>query len=199
VVIGGPSPEPLLTEVYSDEAAAMRILVDYLAALGHRHIAHVSGPTNLLHTATRIAAFRQAAERHGFESAESYETDYTGEAAARVTRDLLAGGSRPTAIIYDNDVMAVAAVAVTQEMGLSIPQDISLAAWEDSPLCQLVHPPLTTLHRDVMAYGTNAAQQLLATIEDGKRRSFQDDTPYLVPRGSTARPDDMESRPTATA
>lgn len=199
VVIGGPSPEPRLTEVYSDEAAAMRILVDYLAALGHRHIAHVSGPTNLLHTATRIAACRQAAERHGLESAESHETDYTGEAAARVTRDLLAGGSRPTAIIYDNDVMAVAAVAVTQEMGLSIPQDISLAAWEDSPLCQLVHPPLTTLHRDVMAYGTNAAQQLLATIEDGKRRSYEDDTPYLVPRGSTARPDGMEPRPTATA
>jgi DNA-binding LacI/PurR family transcriptional regulator len=194
VVIGGPSATPRLTEVYSDEAAAMRILVDYLAALGHRRIAHVSGPTNLLHTATRIMSCKQAAERHDLESAESYETDYTGEAAARVTRDLLSAPTRPTAIIYDNDVMAVAAVAVTQEMGLSIPHDISLAAWEDSPLCQLVHPPLTTLHRDVMAYGTHAAQQLLATIEDGKRRSFQDDTPYLVPRGSTARPDDAESR-----
>jgi DNA-binding LacI/PurR family transcriptional regulator len=191
VVIGGPSPQPRLTEVYTDEAAAMRILVDYLAALGHRRIAHVSGPTRLLHTATRIGSFQNALRRHGLEPPESSETDYTGEAAARATRQLLAMPQRPSAIIYDNDVMAVAAVAVTQEMGLRIPQDISLVGWEDSPLCQLVHPPLTTLHRDVMAYGTNAAEQLLATIEDGKRRSFLDETAYLVPRGSTARPDEM--------
>lgn len=197
VVIGGPSPRPRLTEVFSDEAAATRVLMDYLAALGHRRIAHVSGPTRLLHTATRIGSCRDAARRHGLESAESYETDYTGEAAARVTRDLLAGTDRPTAIIYDNDVMAVAAVAVTQEMGLRIPQDISLAAWEDSPLCQLVHPPLTTLHRDVMAYGTHAAEQLLATIDDGARRSFQDATAYLVPRGSTAQPSDRATGTTA--
>ena len=190
VVIGGPSPSPRLTEVYSDEAAAMRTLTDYLATLGHRHVAHVTGPTDLLHTVTRNTSFLTAARRHGFTVAESCETDYTGEAAARTTRQLLARPDRPTAVIYDNDVMAVAAVAVTQEMGLSIPQDISLVAWEDSPLCQLVHPPLTTLHRDVMAYGTHAAQQLLAVIEDGERRSYQDETAYLVPRGSTARPRD---------
>jgi DNA-binding LacI/PurR family transcriptional regulator len=190
VVIGGPSPSPRLTEVYCDEAAAMRTLIDYLAALGHRQVAHVTGPTDLLHTATRSTSFLTAAQRHGFTAAESCETDYTGEAAARTTRHLLTRSDRPTAVIYDNDVMAVAAVAVTQEMGLSIPQDISLVAWEDSPLCQLVHPPLTTLHRDVMAYGTHAAQQLLAVIEDGMRRSYQDETAYLVPRGSTARPRD---------
>jgi DNA-binding LacI/PurR family transcriptional regulator len=191
VVIGGPSPQPMLTEVYTDEAAAMGILVDYLAALGHRRIAHISGPTLLLHTATRITAFENAVRRHSLEPVESCETDYTGEAAARATRQLLAMSQRPTAIIYDNDVMAVAAVAVTQEMGLRIPQDISLVGWEDSPLCQLVHPPLTTLHRDVMAYGTHAAEQLLATIDDGNRRSYLDETAYLVPRGSTARPDEM--------
>jgi DNA-binding LacI/PurR family transcriptional regulator len=195
VVIGGPSPQPMLTEVYCDEAEAMGVLMDYLAALGHRRIAHVSGPTHLLHTATRAGAFQIAVRRHDLESAESCETDYTGEAAARSTRQLLTMPSRPSAIIYDNDVMAVAAVAVTQEMGLRIPQDISLVGWEDSPLCQLVHPPLTTLHRDVMAYGTHAAEQLLATIDDGKRRSFQDETAYLVPRGSTARPDDMATTP----
>jgi DNA-binding LacI/PurR family transcriptional regulator len=189
VVIGGPSPSPKLTEVYSDEGAAMRTLIDYLAALGHRRIAHVSGPTDLLHTATRSGAFLAASRRHGMRI-DACETDYTGEAAARMTRQLLARPDRPTAVIYDNDVMAVAAVAVTQELGLSIPQDISLVAWEDSPLCQLVHPPLTTLHRDVMAYGTHAAQQLLAMIEDGVRRSYQDETAYLVPRGSTARPHD---------
>jgi hypothetical protein len=50
----------------------------------------------------------------------------------------------PSSAFYDNDVMAVAAVAVTQEVGVRIPQDISLVAWEDSPLCRLVHPPLTT-------------------------------------------------------
>lgn len=187
-VVGGPSGDPRLTEVYSDEFSPMRQLVDYLVALGHQRLAHVRGPSHLLHTARRSQAYEQAVERLGVTSAVTCDTDYTGEAAARATRDLMARSDSPTAIIYDNDVMAVAAVAVTQEMGLSIPADVSLVAWEDSPLCQLVHPPLTTLHRDVVAYGVHVAQQLLATIADGVRRSHEEDAAYLIPRGTTAAP-----------
>ena len=115
-------------------------------------------------------------------------SDYTGEEGSRATRRLLSQARRPTAIIYDNDIMAVAGLAVAQEMGLSVPADLSLVAWGNSVLCSLVHPPLTALSRDVPTYGAKAARALLTLIADGTAADIQDDTAHLVPRGSTAPP-----------
>src|ERR1039458_7375768 len=64
-------------------------------------------------------------------------------------RTLLRGKRPPTAIIYDNDVMAVSGLGAAQRMGVQVPADLSIVAWDDSPLCQLVHPPLTALSRDI--------------------------------------------------
>ena len=109
----------------------------------------------------------RSAPRSGWTSAVTVPSDYTGEEGGRATRRLLIDAERPTAIIYDNDVMAVAGLAVAQEMGLTVPADLSIVAWDDSPLCSLVHPPLTALSRDIAEYGAHAARQLLAAI-DGK-------------------------------
>jgi DNA-binding LacI/PurR family transcriptional regulator len=110
------------------------------------------------------------------------EPGWTPNSAARA---LLSSPDRPTAILYDNDVMAVAGVAVAQELGLSAPGDVSLVAWDDSALCQLVHPPLTALSRDISAYGAHAAERLLRLIDGEPVTTFQDRTALLVPRGST--------------
>jgi DNA-binding LacI/PurR family transcriptional regulator len=115
-------------------------------------------------------------------------TDYTGEEGARITRRLLSSPQRPTAVIYDNDVMAIAGMSVAQEMGLSVPGDLSIVAWDDSPLCQLTHPPLTALSRDIPAYGAHAARHLLAAITGDAVAGYQDETAHLSPRGSTAPP-----------
>jgi DNA-binding LacI/PurR family transcriptional regulator len=115
-------------------------------------------------------------------------SDYTGEEGGRATRRLLIEADRPTAIIYDNDVMAVAGLAVAQEMGLSVPGDLSIVAWDDSPLCSLVHPPLTALTRDIAEYGAHAVRQLLAAIDGKHLGSVEAATAHLTPRGSTAPP-----------
>ncbi len=107
---------------------------------------------------------------------------------ARATRRLLSSAQRPTAVIYDNDVMAIAGLSVAQEMGLTVPGDLSIVAWDDSPLCRLVHPPLTALGRDIPAYGAHAARQLLAVVAGQPAGRVQDETPHLTPRGSTAPP-----------
>src|SRR5690606_14605312 len=104
------------------------------------------------------------------------------------TRELLTSPTRPTALIYDNDVMAIAGLAVAQEMGLAVPGDLSIVAWDDSPLCQLVHPPLTALSRDIPAYGAHAARRLLDVIAGRPSGSWQDETAQLTPRRSTAPP-----------
>jgi DNA-binding LacI/PurR family transcriptional regulator len=188
VVIGGPRGTGALAPIWSDEGAALTEVVEYLHALGHRRIARVGGLPDLLHTVIRTEAFTQVCERLGLEDALTVPSDYTGEDGARATRRLLSSPQRPTAVIYDNDVMAIAGMSVAQEMGLSVPGDVSIVAWDDSPLCQLTHPPLTALTRDIPAYGAHAARQLLAAIAGEKITGYQDDKGHLTPRGSTAPP-----------
>jgi DNA-binding LacI/PurR family transcriptional regulator len=190
VVVGGPEGVGSLAYVWSDDASALVETVEYLAALGHRRVARVAGLSDLRHTRFRGDAFAEVSQRLELESAVTESTDYTGEQGARATRRLLSTGPRPTAIIYDNDIMAIAGLAVAQEMGLSVPGDISIVAFDDSPLCQLVHPPLTALTRDIPAYGAVAARQLLAVMRGspGMPTFQQVDTARLTPRGSTARP-----------
>lgn len=188
VVIGGPGHTGNLASVWSDDAAALVETVEYLVALGHRRIARVGGLPALLHTEIRTDAFTDVCRRLGLDEATTVWSDYTGEEGARATRRLLSSANRPTAVIYDNDVMAIAGLSVAQEMGLAVPGDLSIVAWDDSPLCQLVHPPLTALGRDIPAYGAHAARQLLAVIAGEPVTGLQDETAHLTPRGSTAPP-----------
>lgn len=122
----------------------------------------------------------------GLDGVPSVYTDYSGEQGARATRRLLSGSLRPTAIVYDNDVMAVAALSVTQEMGVAVPGELSLVAWDDSELCRLVHPALTAVSRRVMEYGERAATALLSLIDGAAVPDILLPPPSLVPRGSTA-------------
>jgi DNA-binding LacI/PurR family transcriptional regulator len=188
VVIGGPGDTGSVSQIWSDDAGAITEAVRYLVALGHRRIARVGGLPALLHTQTRTRAFAEICTSLGLESAVTVPSDYTGEEGSRATRRLLIGAERPTAIIYDNDVMAVAGLAVAQEMGLSVPGDLSIVAWDDSPLCSLVHPPLTALSRDISEYGAHAARQLLAAISGDRVENVEAGTAHLTPRGSTAPP-----------
>ncbi|MEN3608015.1 LacI family DNA-binding transcriptional regulator [Plantactinospora sp. ZYX-F-223] len=188
VVIGGPGHSGGLDHVWSDEAVALTEVLEYLVALGHRQIARVGGLPGLLHTEIRTETFGTACRRLGLDRTVTVSSDYSGEEGARATRRLLSSADRPTAIVYDNDVMAIAGLSVAQEMGLAVPSDVSIVAWDDSPLCQLVHPSLTALHRDIPAYGAHAAGRLLAAIAGQPLGDFQDETAHLVPRGSTAPP-----------
>jgi DNA-binding LacI/PurR family transcriptional regulator len=187
-VIGGPGDTGSITQIWSDDAGAVTEAVRYLVALGHRRIARVGGLPDLLHTQTRTKAFTEVCNSLGVDSAVTVPSDYTGEEGGRATRRLLINSDRPTAIIYDNDVMAVAGLAVAQEMGLNVPADLSIVAWDDSPLCSLVHPPLTALSRDIAEYGAHAARQLLAAIAGNPVDNAEAGTAHLTPRGSTAPP-----------
>jgi DNA-binding LacI/PurR family transcriptional regulator len=185
VVIGGPGRTGNLPTVWADDAASMREAVRYLVLMGHRIVGRVSGPPEFRHTSIRSEAFWDTLKGSGASGIE-VSTDFSGEAGARVTRELLTMAERPTALIYDNDVMAVAGLGVAHEMGLDVPADLSIIAWDDSPLCRIVHPQLTAMSRDIPAYGAHAAQRLLALLEQGDSSSFEDERSRLTPRTSTA-------------
>jgi DNA-binding LacI/PurR family transcriptional regulator len=186
VIVGGPLEGGALPSVWHDERAAVVELVRYLAALGHVRVARVEGVPGFVHSSSRSKAFYDATRELEL-SGRVVSTDYTPESSARATRQLLSDPEPPTAIAYDSDVLAVTGLGVAQQMGFAVPGDVSIVAWDDSLLCQVVHPPLTTLSRDIPSYGSLACRQLLAAIDDHGTSSGDVEAPRaeLTPRGST--------------
>jgi DNA-binding LacI/PurR family transcriptional regulator len=185
VMAGRPHADAALPAVWTDDAAAVASVVDYLVALGHRRIARVAGLPALEHTRVRIAAFRAAMAEHGLTGPDVVETDYSWEEGAAATRALLSRRTRPSAIVFDNDLMAVAALQVAQEMGVAVPAELSVVAGDDSQLCVLVRPALTALSWDIQAYGARTARVLLDLVDGNAPDSLQERPATLVVRGST--------------
>jgi DNA-binding LacI/PurR family transcriptional regulator len=187
VVIGAPIGAGTLTAVWEDDAAATRAVVEHLTGLGHIRLARVTGIPRFWHTKIRTDAFKAAAAAAGAE-AICVEADYTGEHGAAATRRLLRSKRPPTAIVYDNDIMAVSGLSAAMAMGVDVPAELSIVAWDDSPLCALVHPPLTALTRDIAAYGANAARTLIQLADGIAVDDVEAAPPVLTLRGSTASP-----------
>ncbi|MBL0885783.1 LacI family DNA-binding transcriptional regulator [Myceligenerans indicum] len=186
VVVGDPSLSGGLTSVYTDDATAMASCVEYLAGLGHTVVGHVTGTPEFGHTHIREEAFtREAAARSV--TAEVRHADYTPDAGAAATRDLLSHGG-VTAIVYDNDAMALAGLGAAHEAGVRVPEDVSLVAWDDSPVCRAAYPQLTALSHDVASYGAHVARRLFERMAGEPPASYRDSTPQLRVRGSTAPP-----------
>jgi DNA-binding LacI/PurR family transcriptional regulator len=187
VVAGDARDRAGVACVCTDEVAGMTRIVEYLAALGHRRIGRVAGLAQLRHTVQRTRAFHDAAARLGLEGVEQ-QSDYSGEDGMRATRRLLTHREPPTAIVYDNDVMAVAGLSVAGEMGIDVPRELSVLAWDDSPLCRLTHPAITALAHDTMGYGAHVARRLLEVLDGAPAHAHLDSAHTLVPRGSTGPP-----------
>lgn len=187
VLVGGPDVTGRVPAVWHDDRSVMEQVVEALAGLGHRRVGRVAGTPCYVHVQGRNDAFEAARRSTGLE-ASVIETDFSAEEGAEATRALLQATPPPTAILYDNDIMAVAGLGVTGELGMSVPGDVSLVAWDDSPLCTLVHPALSAARRDVPAFGSAAARQLLAVLGGGPVSDLEVPTARLVLRASTAPP-----------
>jgi DNA-binding LacI/PurR family transcriptional regulator len=189
VFLSNAADDPGQPHVWTCEDESMREAAQYLIRLGHRRIARVGGIPAFRHIAVRNRTLNEVAAAAGIPAPTVIDTDFSGEAGARATRRLLSQPEPPTAIIYDNDIMAVAGLGVTSELGVSVPGEVSLLAWDDSPLCEITHPPLSAMHRDVQALGTAAAALLLRLIDsDGDVEGIEGPRAVLQPRGTTGRP-----------
>ncbi|MFC7624282.1 LacI family DNA-binding transcriptional regulator [Microlunatus sp. GCM10028923] len=185
VVIGGDDGLKL-PSVWVDDHAAMSSIVEYLVALGHRRIGHVAGKPEFLHTQARDNAIRSLAKGRRLEIT-TVHTDFSDAEGATATRSILASRQRPTAMIYDSDVMAVAGLGVAMEMGVSVPEQVSIVSFDDSVLTQRMHPALSALTRDTFALGNLVAATLLEVMAGtATLPRVQAPTPRLVVRQSTA-------------
>jgi DNA-binding LacI/PurR family transcriptional regulator len=184
VVIGPPRGAGSLPAVWQDERAAVDLVVRYLVAHGHQRIARVGGRPTYWHSVLRRGAFAAAAAAAGL-TALDVEADYTAEHGAQATVGLLGSAEPPSAILYDNDVMAAAGLGVAHRTGVSVPDEVSIISWDDSALCELMHPALTALHRDIAGAGSLAAR-LLRELSAGERpESAMEAPPVLQARMSS--------------
>ena len=188
VVIGDPLHVDGMPAVGSDDAGAAESAVEQLVKLGHTRIGHVAGPDRYVHTRVRSAAMRVAATRLDASITFEVNTDYSLMAGSDACIQALATAEPPTALICDNDLIALGAVRAATASGVSVPRDLSILAWDDSPLCVLTEPPVSALSRDVSAYGADAARTLLAFLDSGgAAASVTSSVPVLVDRGTLAR------------
>jgi DNA-binding LacI/PurR family transcriptional regulator len=181
----GPCPFPVVTV---DDRQGVAGTVEQLLGLGHRRVAFVGGTEGYVHSLSRRTAWREALEAAGVAPGPQRVADFTGPGGAAATRALLELADPPTAIVYANDVMAIAGMGVAIGLGLEVPGDLSVTGFDDVPLAAHVAPPLTTVRQDAMAWGRAAATVLLAA---GEGRAAPDvELPPATPvfRASTGPP-----------
>lgn len=176
-----------LPAVVSDDRLAMKLAVDHLVATGHRRIGHLAGPQNVPTGVGRRQGVEQALRDRGLEMACVAECEgYTREAGRAAMRTLLAQHERPEAVVCCNDLVALGAYDVLRELGIRVPQDISITGHNDMPLVDMVNPPLTTIRLPHRELGWRAAEMLFDEIEG---RALSASTvvlrPELIVREST--------------
>lgn len=186
IILGEPVEAVDLPAARTAGYVPMGDAVRRLAALGHVRIARVSGPSAFVHTQDRTRGYLDATHALGL-IARIEEGDYSAESGAAAVRRLLALPDAPTAIIFDNDTMAIAGLATAQGLGVDVPGELSILAWDDSQLCQLTTPPLSAMSQDVHARGMLAAHILLAALDGAAPGDVFTEPPVFVERGTTAR------------
>ncbi len=188
VLVNGYAPAVPATFFSTDDAAAMALAVGHLIALGHRRVGLAVGPPRFVPVARKVEAFLGClGEALGspVSPADAVEhTFFSVEGGTAAATALLERGC--TALVCGSDLMALGAVRAARAGGLSVPHDISVVGFDDSPLMAYTDPPLTTLRQSVRAIGHAAVQALVDEIAGNAapRREFLF-SPELVVRGST--------------
>jgi DNA-binding LacI/PurR family transcriptional regulator len=188
VVVGETVGTCPLPAVGGGTPNGVSLAVSHLIEQGHTRIAHVSGPPGLAATVLRRTAWRETVVAAGLEPGPVVVGDFTAAGGRRATQKLLAGDDRPTAIVYANDLMAIAGIAAAHEAGLRLPGDLSVVGHDDVDLAAHLTPALTTVSQDVPALGAESARALLALVEGSEPAAAALPDPALVVRGSTAPP-----------
>ncbi len=169
---------------------AITDMTNHLVKLGHRRMGFISGPRSNPSSRKRQEAFIEALGRHGLElPPDMIEIGaFTYESGFAAAEKLLSRRQRPTAIFAANDEMAFAVMHVADDMGLSIPEDLSLVGFDGTPFAEIVIPALSTIRRPSSGMSQLATQKLLALINDGPdgARDFEAMvSPQFIPRDST--------------
>lgn len=177
--------------VVSDERAAMSEMARYLFSLGHRDIGFITGPLNYYSSIERLEGFRDALAQLGLtlNDALVIEGQNSYQSGIDSAKTLLEGAIRPSAIFANNDEMAAGVLKAAVQLGIKVPQELSIAGFDDNLLASRIIPSLTTIQRPVGAMASLAAYKIIQSIEKVARQGPEGDflvKPHLIIRESTS-------------
>ena len=156
--------------VVSDNFEGLSRLTSHLIEMGHRKIAYVHGQKSSV-TDKRVAAFRQTLKENGIFLPKEYlvEGHYdSAKAGGESILPLVSLSDPPTCVIMPDDISALGAIDALTKHNIRVPQDISIAGYDGTPLAQMLTPRLTTIAQDTVAMGKASANALIKKIEHKK-------------------------------
>jgi LacI family transcriptional regulator len=188
-IAGIPLDEPDSSLVTHDRHGGYQA-ARHLVELGHRVVAHISGPETFRSAHERRAGFRDGLAEGGVTLDDAYAVEgrYTFDSGVACARRLFALQPRPTAIFTGNDEMAAGVYQAAREAGLAIPADLSVVSYDDSPTAPRLFPPLTSVRLPIREIGKVAAQMLLRDPDAEPPSAPSEFEPTLIVRESAAPP-----------
>jgi DNA-binding LacI/PurR family transcriptional regulator len=168
VVVANAEPGTLpVTVITSDNRNGARIAVEHLLALGHRRIAYVRGAETFTADRPRLEGFREAVRRAGLAASDTPELDGDGrfEGGERAVRTLFNDHAPVTAIACYNDITAIGALRALRNIGVRVPEDVSVIGTDDIAAASWVVPALTTVAQQRGEMGRLATERLINMIE----------------------------------
>lgn len=170
------SPVPTVTldytaennpSVISDNYNGMKTLIRYLYGKGHRKIAYIYGDTAAV-TEIRVRSYRETLKSLNINVREDYLLQgkyHDPKSAERLVGQLVKVNDPPSCILLPDDFSAIGALNALKNLGLSVPEDISVAGYDGNMFSQVINPRLTTFRQDTERLGAEMAKQLIALIK----------------------------------
>ncbi|TAL87678.1 MAG: LacI family DNA-binding transcriptional regulator [Rhodanobacter sp.] len=185
-----PREPDTFSGVALDETAASCDMVEHLVSLGHTSIAHIIGHPRHGGSELRLKGYAEGLARSGLLYRESLvlQGQFSYQSGVECAHRFLIAENRPTAIFAANDDMAAGVISTALEMGLRIPDDLSVCGFDDTPISRQVWPSITTIHQPCLDMGRIAATELFKIIHHNVKANMVLANYSLCVRASTGKP-----------
>lgn len=196
VVIGKPFKDDENTNyVDNDNFKAGKEVTEHLIQLGHDKIGFIGGNLDLVVTVERLLGYEKALRNSGIELEDKYivNDEFLRESGQDAVEVLLSLEHPPTAMVVADDLMALGVLNKLDEMGITVPQDVSIVSFNNVLIAEMARPPLTSVDINIFELGYQAAKNLIQIIENPNEPTKRIIVPFkIVTRYSCGHPKDYK-------
>ncbi|PWK16320.1 LacI family DNA-binding transcriptional regulator [Tumebacillus permanentifrigoris] len=188
VLIDVPLTSQTCSYVSTDNIAGARMAIEHLLELGHSRIGFVNGHAQAAVSQERLQGYRMALEAGGiaYDPQLVYYGNFEQEDGAIGTAELRSRFDDLTAVFFASDLMALGALKYVQNLGLRVPENLSIVGFDDIELAALMQPMITTVRQKRYEMGRSAAESLIRILEQQEQGRGIILPPELVVRETTA-------------
>ena len=183
VLVQGVTPGQAMAAGIDQEQGAL-LATHHLLDLGHRHVAHITGPMDWTEAAQRRGGWLLAHEQRNTLPGPELTGDWSAESGYQAGRRI-AGDPSVTAVFAANDNMALGLMRALHEAGRRVPDEVSVVGFDDVPEAGYYWPPLTTVNQQFSVLGRRAVELAVRALEGEEQPATDLVVPELIVRGST--------------